>query len=124
MGALSITHTPKYREPFAPLIPGVEFVRFNDVADLDAKFDSTVCALVVETIQGEGGVFPLSEEFWERARALTMDHDAALIADEIQTGLGRTGRKFAYQKFESVPDIVTVAKPLAGGPSAWRVHCQ
>ena len=115
MGALSITHTPKYREPFAPLVPGVEFVRFNDVADLDAKFDSTVCALVVETIQGEGGVFPLSEEFWERARALTMDHDAALIADEIQTGLGRTGRKFAYQKFESVPDIVTVAKPLAGG---------
>ena len=115
MGALSITHTPKYREPFAPLIPGVEFVRFNDVADLDAKFDSTVCALVVETIQGEGGVYPLSEEFWERARALTLDHDAALIADEIQTGLGRTGRKFAYQKFESVPDIVTVAKPLAGG---------
>jgi acetylornithine/N-succinyldiaminopimelate aminotransferase len=115
MGALSITHTPKYREPFAPLVPGVEFVRFNDVADLDAKFDSTVCALVVETIQGEGGVFPLSDEFWERARALTLDHDAALIADEIQTGLGRTGRKFAYQKFESVPDIVTVAKPLAGG---------
>ena len=115
MGALSITHTPKYREPFAPLVPGVEFVRFNDVADLDAKFDSTVCALVVETIQGEGGVFPLSEEFWERARALTLNHGAALIADEIQTGLGRTGRKFAYQKFESVPDIVTVAKPLAGG---------
>jgi acetylornithine/N-succinyldiaminopimelate aminotransferase len=115
MGALSITHTPKYREPFAPLIPGVEFVRFNDVADLDAKFDATVCALVVETIQGEGGVYPISEEFWERARALTLDHGAALIADEIQTGLGRTGRKFAYQKFESVPDIVTIAKPLAGG---------
>jgi acetylornithine/N-succinyldiaminopimelate aminotransferase len=115
MGALSITHTPKYREPFAPLIPGVEFVRFNDVADLDAKFDSTVCAIVVETIQGEGGVFPLSEEFWNRARNLTIEHDAALIADEIQTGLGRTGRKFAYQKFESIPDIVTVAKPLAGG---------
>jgi acetylornithine/N-succinyldiaminopimelate aminotransferase len=115
MGAVSITHTPKYREPFSPLIPGVEFVRFNDVADLDAKFDSTVCALVVETIQGEGGVFPISEEFWNRARNLTMEHDAALIADEIQTGLGRTGRKFAYQKFESVPDIVTVAKPLAGG---------
>ena len=114
-GALSITHTPKYREPFAPLVPGVEFVRFNDVADLDAKFDATVCALVVETIQGEGGVFPISEDFWQRARALTMDHDAALIADEIQTGLGRTGRRFAYQKFDSVPDIVTVAKPLAGG---------
>jgi acetylornithine/N-succinyldiaminopimelate aminotransferase len=115
MGALSITHTAKYREPFAPLIPGVEFVRFNDMADLDAKFDERVCAIVIEPIQGEGGVFPVSEEFWERARQLTLDHDAALIADEIQSGLGRTGRKFAYQKFESRPDIVTIAKPLAGG---------
>lgn len=115
MGAVSITHTAKYREPFEPLIPGVEFVRFNDVSDLDAKFDDRVCAIVIEPIQGEGGVFPVSEEFWERARQLTLDHDAALIADEIQSGLGRTGRKFAYQKFESRPDIVTVAKPLAGG---------
>ncbi|HXX20418.1 MAG TPA: aspartate aminotransferase family protein [Candidatus Acidoferrum sp.] len=115
MGALSITHTPKYREPFAPLVPGVEFVRFNDVADLDAKFDDTVCAVVIEPIQGEGGVHLVGEEFWERARTLTSDHDAALIADEIQSGLGRTGRKFAYQKFASAPDVVTVAKPLAGG---------
>jgi acetylornithine/N-succinyldiaminopimelate aminotransferase len=114
-GALSITYPAKYRDPFVPLVPGVEFVRFNDVADLDAKFDGTVCALVLETIQGEGGVFPVSEEFWTRARNLTMEHDAALIADEIQCGLGRTGRRFAYQKFESLPDIVTVAKPLAGG---------
>ena len=115
MGALSITHTAKYREPFAPLVPGVEFVRFNDVADLEAKFDGSVCALVVEPIQGEGGIFPLSEAFWQRARALATEHDAALIADEIQSGLGRTGRQFAYQKFGSLPDIVTVAKPLAAG---------
>ena len=115
MGALSVTHTPKYREPFTPLIPGVEFVRFNDVADLEEKFDDSVCAVVIEPIQGEGGVFMLSEAFWERARALATQHDAALIADEIQSGLGRTGRKFAYQKFGSLPDIVTVAKPLAGG---------
>ncbi|HTR45809.1 MAG TPA: aspartate aminotransferase family protein [Verrucomicrobiae bacterium] len=115
MGALSITHTPKYRVPFAPLIPGVEFVRFNDVADLEAKFDGTVCAVVIEPIQGEGGIFPVSESFWERARALAARYDAALIADEIQSGLGRTGRRFAYQKFASMPDIVTVAKPLAGG---------
>jgi acetylornithine/N-succinyldiaminopimelate aminotransferase len=114
-GALSITHPAKYREPFAPLVPGVEFVRFNDVADLEAKFDNTVCALVVETIQGEGGVFPVSEAFWQRARALATQHDAALIADEIQCGLGRTGRHFAYQKFTSRPDILAVAKPLAGG---------
>ena len=102
-GALSITHPAKYREPFAPLVPGVEFVRFNDVADLEAKFDDTVCALVLETIQGEGGIFPVSEAFWERARALATQHDAALIADEIQCGLGRTGRHFAYQKFVVAP---------------------
>jgi acetylornithine/N-succinyldiaminopimelate aminotransferase len=115
MGALSITHTPKYREPFRPLVPGVEFVRFNDAADLEAKFDETVCAIVIEPIQGEGGIYPVSDEFWNRARALTAQHDAALIADEIQSGLGRTGRHFAYQKFESLPDIVTLAKPLGGG---------
>jgi acetylornithine/N-succinyldiaminopimelate aminotransferase len=114
-GALSITHTAKYREPFVPLVPGVEFVRFNDVADLEAKFDHTVCALVVETIQGEGGIFPVSKDFWQRARDLATKHDAAIIADEIQCGLGRTGRYFAYKQFSALPDIVTVAKPLAGG---------
>jgi acetylornithine/N-succinyldiaminopimelate aminotransferase len=114
-GAVSITYPAKYREPFAPLVPGVEFVRFNDVADLESKFDGSVCAFVLETIQGEGGIFPVSEAFWQRARSLATQHDAALIADEIQCGLGRTGRHFAYQKFDSLPDIVTVAKPLAGG---------
>ena len=114
-GALSITHPAKYREPFAPLLAGVEFVRFNDVADLEAKFDNTVCALVLETIQGEGGIFPVSAAFWHRASDLATQHDAALIADEIQCGLGRTGRHFAYQKFSTRPDILAVAKPLAGG---------
>lgn len=116
-GAVSITYPAKYREPFAPLVPSVEFVRFNDVADLETKFDDAVCALVMETIQGEGGIFPISDAFWQRARALATEHDAALIADEIQCGLGRTGRYFAYQKFGATakPDIVTVAKPLAGG---------
>jgi acetylornithine aminotransferase/acetylornithine/N-succinyldiaminopimelate aminotransferase len=114
-GAVSITYPEKYREPFAPLVPGVEFVKFNDVADLERKFDDTVCAIVLETIQGEGGIFPVSEEFWNRARALATQHDAAMIADEIQCGLGRTGRYFAYQRFASGPDAVTIAKPLAGG---------
>ena len=114
-GALSITGPAKYREPFAPLLPGVEFVRFNDVADLEAKFDSTVCAVVLETIQGEGGIFPVSETFYRRARQLCTERDVALVADEIQCGLGRTGRYFAYQKFAALPDIVAVAKPLAGG---------
>jgi acetylornithine/N-succinyldiaminopimelate aminotransferase len=116
-GALSITHTPKYRAPFEPLVPGVEFVQVNDLGDLEAKFDASVCAVVIEPIQGEGGIFSISDAFWQRARALAKQHDAALIADEIQSGLGRTGRNFAYQKFgkDSLPDIITIAKPLAGG---------
>ena len=114
-GALAITYPAKYREPFEPLVPGAEFVRFNDVADLELKFDERVCAIVIETIQGEGGISPVSAEFWQKARELASKHNAALIADEIQCGLGRMGRKFAYQKFADKPDIVTVAKPLAGG---------
>lgn len=114
-GAVSITYPAKYREPFEPLVPGAEFVRFNDVTDLEGKFDDSVCAIVLETIQGEGGIYPVSEAFWACARELATQHDAAMIADEIQCGLGRTGRKFAYQKFAAKPDIVTVAKPLAGG---------
>ncbi|MFZ0924800.1 MAG: aminotransferase class III-fold pyridoxal phosphate-dependent enzyme, partial [Candidatus Acidiferrales bacterium] len=114
-GAVSITYPAKYREPFEPLVPGAEFVRFNDVADLEKRFDAEVGAIVIETIQGEGGISAVSEDFWERARELATKHNAALIADEIQCGLGRTGQKFAYQKFSSKPDIVTVAKPLAGG---------
>ena len=114
-GSLSITHPVKYREPFEPLIPGVDFVRFNDVADLESKFTDDVCAIVIEPIQGEGGVFPISNAFWKRARELASEHGAALIADEIQCGLGRTGREFAYQRLTGLPDIVVVAKPLAGG---------
>src|ERR1700678_2969144 len=93
-GAVSITHTAKYPEPFEPLVPGVEFVRFNDVADLEAKFDDSVCALVLETIQGEGGILAVDQRFWNRARELATQHDAALFADEIQCGRGRTGRYF------------------------------
>jgi acetylornithine/N-succinyldiaminopimelate aminotransferase len=114
-GALSITWPIKYRQPFEPLVPGVEFVKFNDVADLESKFDNTVCAIIMETIQGEGGIYPVSETFWKRARELATQHDAALIADEIQCGLGRTGRAFAYQKLSGAPDIVVIAKPLAAG---------
>jgi len=114
-GALSVTATEKYRAPFEPLVPGVEFVTFNDVADLEAKVDERVCAVILETIQGEGGIYPVSEKFWERARALATQHGALLIADEIQCGLGRTGRYFAYQKFASKPDIAVIAKPLAAG---------
>ncbi len=114
-GALSITHPVKYREPFEPLVPGVDFIRVNDVADLESKFTDEVCAIVIEPIQGEGGIYPVSDAFWKRARELATQHGAALIADEIQCGLGRTGRAFAYQRLTGLPDMVVVAKPLAGG---------
>jgi acetylornithine aminotransferase/acetylornithine/N-succinyldiaminopimelate aminotransferase len=114
-GALSITHPVKYREPFEPLVPGVDFVCLNDVSDLEAKFTDEVCAVIIEPIQGEGGIYPVSKQFWARARELATRHGAALIADEIQCGLGRTGKEFAYQRLEGLPDIVIVAKPLAGG---------
>jgi acetylornithine/N-succinyldiaminopimelate aminotransferase len=114
-GALSITHPVKYREPFEPLVPGVEFVRMNDVRDLESKFTDEVCAIIIEPIQGEGGIYPVTDEFWKRARELATQQGAALIADEIQCGLGRTGKAFAYERLTGLPDIVIVAKPLAGG---------
>jgi acetylornithine aminotransferase/acetylornithine/N-succinyldiaminopimelate aminotransferase len=114
-GALATTHKEKYRAPFAPVVPGVEFVKFDDVDDLERKFDSTVCAIGFEFLQGEGGIRPVSKAFAQAARELAHKHDALLIADEIQSGLGRTGRWFAYQHYGIQPDVVTVAKPLAGG---------
>lgn len=115
MGSLATTGQQKYQKPFAPLMPGVEFVRFNDVEDLKKKFDSTVCAVCLEPIQGEGGVRPVSMEFMKVARKLTQQHGALLIVDEIQSGMGRTGKYFAYQHYGILPDVVTMAKPIAGG---------
>jgi acetylornithine/N-succinyldiaminopimelate aminotransferase len=115
IGSLATTGQPKYRAPFVPLMPGVTFVKFNDLADLQNKFDSTVCAVCVETIQGEGGICPVTPEFLELASRLTKQSNALLVLDEIQCGLGRTGRHFAYQHYGVLPDVVTVAKPLACG---------
>ena len=114
-GAISATYKEKYRAPFEPLVPGFEFVKFNDVDDLRAKFSNEVCAILIEAIQGEGGVRPLSQEFFAEARKLSDSTGAVLIADEIQAGLGRTGKWCAYQHFGIKPDITTLAKPLAGG---------
>jgi acetylornithine/N-succinyldiaminopimelate aminotransferase len=114
-GSLSTTGTEKYRAPFGPLVPGVTFVKFNDVADLKKKFDASVCAICLEAVQGEGGIQPVTQKFIETARALTKKTGALLIVDEIQSGLGRTGKYFAYQHYGVQPDIVTVAKPLAAG---------
>jgi len=122
-GSMSTTYKAKYREPFAPGVPGVEFVKFNDIADLRAKFSNEVCAILVETIQGEGGIRPLTQEFFAEARALTLSTGALLIADEIQCGMGRTGKWCAYQHFGILPDVTTLAKPLAGGVPLGAIVC-
>jgi acetylornithine/N-succinyldiaminopimelate aminotransferase len=114
-GALATTGQAKYRNPFVPLLPGVNFVAFNDPNDLKRQFDGSVCAVCLETIQGEGGINPISPEFLNLARELTEKSGALLLIDEIQCGLGRTGKYFAYQHYGITPDIVTVAKPLAAG---------
>jgi acetylornithine/N-succinyldiaminopimelate aminotransferase len=114
-GSLATTHKEKYRTPFAPGVPGVQFVKFNDVADLVRNFDDSVCAIGFEFVQGEGGIRPVSQGFAEAAHRLAQEHNALLIADEIQSGLGRTGRWFSYQHYGIRPDLVTVAKPIAGG---------
>lgn len=114
-GSLATTGQAKYRDPFVPLLPGVGFVRFNDVQDLKAQFDAGVCAICLETIQGEGGICPVSPEFLQLARKLTESSGALLILDEIQCGLGRSGKYFAYQHYGVKPDVVTIAKPLAAG---------
>lgn len=115
MGSVATTYTEKYRKPFAPVMPGVEFVKFNDVEDLKSKFTDDVCAICIETVQGEGGIQPVSREFLKVARALTAKSGALLLLDEIQCGLGRTGKMFAYQHYGVKPDVLTLAKPLAAG---------
>ena len=122
-GSVSTTYKEKYREPFGPVVPGVEFVRFNDVDDLRAKFSSEVCAILVEAIQGEGGIRPLTVEFFAEARALASSTGALLIVDEIQAGMGRTGKWCAYQHYGIQPDVTTLAKPLAGGLPLGAVLC-
>jgi acetylornithine/N-succinyldiaminopimelate aminotransferase len=123
MGSVATTHKEKYREPFAPVMPGVEFVRFNDVADLRAKFSSEICGVCIEVVQGEGGIRPLSQEFIAAARELCDSTGALLIADEIQSGMGRTGEWFAYQQYGVMPDITTLAKPIANGLPMGAMLC-
>ena len=122
-GSMATTYKDKYREPFAPVMPGVEFVAFNDVEDLRAKFSNEVCAILVEAVQGEGGVRPMTQEFMDEARKLASSTGALLIVDEIQAGLGRTGKFCAYQHYNVQPDITTLAKPLAGGIPMGAVLC-
>jgi len=117
MGALSITGQEKYRRDFEPLVPGARFVAVNDVAGLEAAFSDRTAGIVMELIQGEGGINPLSPEFIAAARRLADRHNALFVADETQCGVGRPGTYFAYQRSQPVilPDIVVAAKPVACG---------
>jgi len=115
IGALSATGQEKYRKDFEPLVPGFRFVRFNHVRDLEEAVSENTCAVILEPIQGEGGIFEVSPEFMKAAARLTFQHNALLILDEIQCGLGRTGEYLASQAYGIRPDIVVLAKPLGGG---------
>ncbi|SHM63851.1 acetylornithine/N-succinyldiaminopimelate aminotransferase [Anaerosporobacter mobilis DSM 15930] len=114
-GALAITGQPKYQEAFRPLINGVVFADFNDLDSVKEKISEKTCAIVVEPIQGEGGLYPAKKEFLQGLRALCDENDIVLIFDEIQCGMGRTGSMFAYQDYGVKPDIMTSAKALGCG---------
>lgn len=114
-GSLAATPREKYQQPFQPLMPGVRFAEFNDLASARAAMNEKVCAIIVEPIQGEGGVYLASQKFMEGLRQLADQYDAILIFDEVQCGLGRSGTLWGYQGYGVEPDILTVAKPLAAG---------
>ncbi len=115
MGALALTAQPKYRQGFEPMLEGVRFVPRNDIEALRAAVDSKVCGIMIEPIQGEGGIQVSSPEFLQACREAADQHNAALIFDEIQCGMGRTGKLFAFEHFGVKPDVVCIAKPMAAG---------
>ncbi len=115
IGALSVTGNAHYQEPFEPLLPGVKFAEFNNLDSVKALVTDKTCAIIMETVQGEGGIYPADEAFLSGVRALCDEHDILLILDEIQCGMGRTGRMFAWQNYDVKPDIMTVAKALGCG---------
>ncbi len=115
LASITATGQPKYHDGFAPLAPGFEYLQFNDIDAVERRMDDDVAAIVVEPIQGEGGIRPASEEFLHTLRQLCDQFDALLIYDEVQTGVGRTGSLFAYEHFGVKPDIMTLAKGLGGG---------
>ena len=115
LGALSVTGNAHYREPFVPLIPGIRFADFNDLDSVKARVNENTCAIIMVPIQGEGGVYPATEEFIKGVRELCDAHDLLLILDEIQCGMGRSGEMFAWQHYGVKPDVMTVAKALGNG---------
>ena len=116
LGALSVTGNDHYQEPFAPLLPGIRFGDFNDLNSVKALINEKTCAILMEMIQGKGGIYPATEEFLKGVRKLCDEHDLLLILDEIQCGMGRSGSMFAWQAYDGVkPDVMTVAKALGDG---------
>ncbi len=115
LGALSVTGNDHYQEPFAPLVPGIRFADFNDLDSVKAVWSEKTCGVIMETIQGEGGIYPASEEFLKGLRMLCDEHDALLLLDEIQCGMGRSGHMFAWQAYGVSPDGMSVAKALGNG---------
>jgi len=115
LATLTATGQPKYHKGFEPLPGAFDYVKFNDIADLESKISDKTCAVMLETIQGEGGVYPPKNDYLKKVRELCDKHGALLILDEIQCGMGRSGKFFAYDKYGIKPDIVTLAKGLAGG---------
>lgn len=115
IGALSVTGNEKYQIPFRPLMPGVRFADFNDLESVKAQITEKTCAIIMETVQGEGGVYPATEAFLKGVKALCEEHDILLILDEIQCGMGRTGYMFAWQEYGVEPDIMTCAKAIGCG---------
>lgn len=115
LGALSVTGNAHYQEPFEPLLPGIHFAEFNNLDSVAKLINEKTCAIIMETVQGEGGIYPVTQEFLEGVRALCDEHDILLILDEIQCGMGRTGEMFAWQHYGVKPDIMTSAKALGCG---------
>lgn len=115
VGALSVTGTAHYREPFEPLMGGVKFAKYNDLESVKAQITDKTCAIIMETIQGEGGIYPIDSDFLKGVRALCDEKNIVLILDEIQCGMGRTGHYFAWQEYGVEPDIMTCAKALGSG---------
>lgn len=115
LGALSVTGNDHYQEPFKPLLPGIRFAEFNNLDSVKALINDKTCAILMETIQGEGGIYPASKEFLKGVRKLCDDNGLILMLDEIQCGMGRSGKMFAWQWYDVVPDVMTVAKALGNG---------
>ena len=115
LGALSVTGNDHYQEPFAPLLPGIKFAEFNNLDSVKALINENTCAILMETIQGEGGIYPCTEKFIKGVRQLCDEHDMLLMLDEIQCGMGRSGKMFAWQWYGVKPDVMTVAKALGNG---------